>query len=51
MPEDLAELDNSDVDNLYPASQFKDRNIVDFDFVHKQLLDRCKVCKVTLSLT
>ena len=53
-PEDLEwEFDHFDVDNSYPASPFKGPNIVDLDFVHKQLLDHDghKVCKTTLSLT
>ena len=37
-----SEFDHFDVDNWYPTSPFKDRNIVDLDFVYKQLLDRHK---------
>ena len=40
-----------DVDNSYPTSLFKGRNIVDLDFVYKQLHDGHKACKTTLSLT
>ena len=48
-PEELElELDNFDVDNSYPTSPSKGRNIVHLDFVYKQLLDGCKT---TLSLT
>ena len=46
-----SELDNFDLDNSYPTLPFKGRNIVDLDFVCKQLLDGCKACKTTLSLT
>ena len=36
-PEELeSEFDHLDADNLYPTSPFKDRNIVDLDFVYKQ---------------
>ena len=31
-----SEFDHFDVDNLYPTSSFKGRNIVDLDFVYKQ---------------
>ena len=52
MPEELEpEFDHFDIDNSYPTSPFKDGNIVDLDFVHKQLLDGHKACKTTLSLT
>ena len=34
-----SEFDYFDVDNSYPTSPFKSRNIVDLDFVYKQLLD------------
>ena len=34
-----SEFDQFDVDNSYPTSPFKGRNIVDLDFVYKQLLD------------
>ena len=51
-PEELeSEFDTFDVDNSQPTSPFKGRNIVDLDFVCKQLLDVCKACKTTLSLT
>ena len=51
-PEELeSELGHVDVDNSYLTSPFKGRNIVDLDFVYKQLLDGHKVCKTTLSLT
>ena len=51
-PEELeSEFDNFDVDNSYPTSPLKGRNIVDLDFVYIQLLDGCKACKTTLSLT
>ena len=46
-----SEFDHFDLDNSYPTSLFKDRNIVDLDFVYKQLLDGHKACKTTLSLT
>ena len=51
-PEELeSEFDYFDLDNLYPSSPFKGRNIVDLDFVYKQLLNGHKACKTTLSLT
>ena len=51
-PEELEpEFDHSDQDNSCPSSPFKGRNIVDSDFVYKQLLDGHKACKTTLSLT
>ena len=51
-PEELElEFDHFDLDNSYPTSPFKGRNIVDLDFVYKQLLDGHKACKATLSLT
>ena len=51
-PEELeSEFDHFDVDNLYPTSPFKDRYIVDLDFVYKQLLDGHKACKTVLFLT
>ena len=51
-PEELeSEFDHLDLDYSYPSSPFKDRNIVDLDFVYKQLLDAHKACKTTLSLT
>ena len=45
-----SEFDHFDADNLYPTSLFKSHNIVDLDFVYKQLLDGFKACKTTLSL-
>ena len=51
-PEELdSEFDHFDADNSYPTLPFKGRNIVDLDFVYKQLLDGHKACKATLSLT
>ena len=51
-PEELeSEFDHFDPANSYPTSPFKGRNIVDLDFVHKQLLDGHKPCNTTLSLT
>ena len=51
-PEELeSEFDHFDVDNSYSTSHFKSRNIMDLDFVYKQLLDGHKVCKTKLSLT
>ena len=51
-PEELElEFDHFDLDNSYPASPFKGRNVVDLDFVYKQLLDGHKACKTTKSLT
>ena len=51
-PEELeSEFDHFDLDNSYPSSPFKGRNIVDLDFVYKQLLDGHKAYKTTLSLT
>ena len=51
-PEELESgFDNFDVDNSFLTSPFKGHNIVDLDFVYKQLLDGCKACKTTLSLT
>ena len=46
-----SEFDDFDADNSYPTSPFKSRNIVHLDFVYKQLLDRHRACKTTLSLT
>ena len=46
-----SDFDHFDVDNSYPTSLFKGPNIVDLDFVYKQLLDGHKACKATLSLT
>ena len=37
-----------DLDNSYPSSPFKGRNIVNLDFVYKQLLDGHKACKTIL---
>ena len=38
-PEELeSEFDHFDEDNSYPTSPFKGRNIVDLDFIYKQLL-------------
>ena len=34
-----SEFENLDADCSYPTSPFKDRNIVDLDFVYKQLLE------------
>ena len=51
-PEELeSEFDHFDAANTYPISPFKGRNIMDLDFVYKQLLDRHKPCSTTLSLT
>ena len=51
-PEELeSEFDHLDQDNSYPSSPFKVGNIVDLDFVYKQLLDGHKTYKATLSLT
>ena len=38
--------------NSYPTSIFKTPNIdiVDLDFVYKQLLDGCEACKTTLNI-
>ena len=38
------------MDNSYSTSAFKCRNIVDSDFLYKQLLDGHKACKTKLSL-
>ena len=47
-PEELeSEFDHFDLDNSYPSSPFKGRNIVDLHFVYKQLLEGHKT---TLSL-
>ena len=47
-----SEFDHFDVDNSYPTSPFKDRIIVDLDFMYKQqLLGGHKACKTTLSFT
>ena len=51
-PEELeSEFYHFDVENSYPTSPFKGRNIVNLAFVYKQLLDGHKACKTTLSLT
>ena len=51
-PEKLEwEFGHFDAANPYPTSPFKGHNIVDSDFVHKQLLDGHKPCNTTLSLT
>ena len=51
-PEELeSEFDHFDLDNSYSGSPFKGPNIMDLDFVYKQLLDGHKACKTTLSLT
>ena len=39
------------MDNSYPTSPFKGRNIVYLDFMYKQLLDGHKTYKATLSFT
>ena len=46
-----SEFDHFDAANSYPTSPFKGRNIVDLDFMYKQLLDGHKRCSTTLSLT
>ena len=49
-PEELeSEFDHFEVDNSYPTSLPKGRNIVDLDFVCKQLLDGHKAFKTTYS--
>ena len=51
-PEELeSEFGHSDAANSCPTSPFKGRNMVDSDFVYKQLLDGHKPCNATLSLT
>ena len=51
-PEELeSEFDHFDAANSYPTSPFKGCNIVDLDFMYKQLLDGHKPCNTTLSLT
>ena len=51
-PEELeSAFDNFDVDNSYPTLPFNGDNIVNLDFVYKQLFDGCKACKSTLSVT
>ena len=45
-PEEFeSEFDHFDVDNSYLTSPFKGPNIVDIDFVYKQLLDGHEACK------
>ena len=39
------------MDNSFPTLPFKGLNIVDLDFVYKQLFDGHKPCNTTLSLT
>ena len=47
-PEKLeSEFDHFDVDNLYPSSPSKGRNIMDLDFMYKQLFDGHDACKTT----
>ena len=43
--ESESEFDHFDVNNPYPASPFKGRNILDLDFVYKQLLMGIKLAK------
>ena len=51
-PEGLeSEFDHFDAANSCPTSHFKGRNIVDLDFMYKQLLDGHKLCNTTLSFT
>ena len=51
-PEELeSEFDHFDLDNSYPTSPFKGRDIMNSDLVYKQLLDGHNACKTTLSLT
>ena len=51
-PEELESVfGHFDLDKSYSSSPFKGPNIVDLDFVYKQLLDEHKACKTTLSLT
>ena len=50
-PEELeSEFDHFDADNSYSTSPFNGRNIVDLDFMYKELLSGHKACKTTLSL-
>ena len=50
-PEELeSEFDHFDLENSYRSLPFKGCNIVDLDFVYKQLLDGHKACKTALSL-
>ena len=46
-----SKFDNLDVNNLNPVSPFKGCNIVDLGFACLQLVEGCKACKTTLSLT
>ena len=41
------EFDHFNLDNSYPTSPSKGRNIMDLDFVHKQLLEEHKACQTT----
>ena len=51
-PEEFeARFDHFDAANSHPTSPFKGRNILDLDFMYKQLLDGHKPCNTTLSLT
>ena len=51
-PDELeSEFIHFDLDSLYPSSPFEGRNIVNLDFVYKQLFDGHKACKTILSLT
>ena len=51
-PEELeSEFDHFYAANSYQTSPFKGRNVLDLDFVYKQLLDGHKSCNTTLSLT
>ena len=53
LEEPESEFDHFDVDYSYPTSPFKGRNIVDLDFVYKQLFEGYKACRTrtTISLT
>ena len=46
-----SKFENLDVNNSNPISSFKGSNIVDLGFVCLQLVEGCKACKTTLSLT
>ena len=46
-----SKFENLDVNNSNPISPFKGCNIVDLGFVCQQLVEGCKACKTTLSLT
>ena len=51
-PEELeSEFDHFDAANSYPTSPFKGRNVVDLDFMYKQLPDGHKPYNTTLSFT